>query len=605
MAKDNVADKIKSIYKSLIRVNILGWIVSVCMLMLFFRVFYLQVIRGSYYKEQSDENCISVIKIPAPRGYIYDRNYTPLVVNKTSYTFSIIPVNFRQNPDRVKALNAIASIIDMTPEEIEAKLTRGGVSTEYLLSPVKIKRNISEKELSLLLEKKIGINGISVSQEPIRYYEKNNSASHVLGYVGEVTDEQMKLTKYNKTRSIGDIIGQTGIENYYDDILRGEDGSTLILTDAQGRQKKEIKTTPPKQGKNLVLTIDYRMQNFAERLLDRYQYKGVIIVQDPKTGELLCMASKPDYNLNYFSGNIDVREWKKLIRNKANPLNNRAVQGLYSPGSLFKIAVGTGALNEGVITTKDSAFCEGIYWIKTWPYKCWKRAGHGWVDFYHAVAESCDIYFYKTGLKMKVELLSKYAAMFGFGEKTGIDIPGEKAGIVPSREWKLRVDRSPWFPGNTVMMSIGQGYIVGTPLQIMNLMTFMANSGYAMVPHIMKAVTLEGRRIESEYKPRKLSELAVKPEVIDIMNSALKLVVTSPHGTAQKVRIPGLSIAGKTGTVQNSHGDNHAMFEGYAPTGNPEIVVYVLVEFGGGGAEVAVPLAREMFEFYFKTLRGK
>ena len=355
----------------------------------------------------------------------------------------------------------------------------------------------------------------------------------------------------------------------------------------------------------MVLTIDYRMQNFAERLLDRYQYKGVIIVQDPKTGELLCMASKPDYNLNYFSGNIDVREWKKLIRNKANPLNNRAVQGLYSPGSLFKIAVGTGALNEGVITTKDSAFCEGIYWIKTWPYKCWKRTGHGWVDFYHAVAESCDIYFYKTGLKMKVELLSKYASMFGFGEKTGIDIPGEKAGIVPGREWKLRVDRSPWFPGNTVMMSIGQGYIIGTPLQIMNLMTFMANSGYTMVPHIMKAVTLEGRRIESEYKPKKLSELSVKPEVIDIMNSALKLVVTSPHGTAQKVRIPGLSIAGKTGTVQTSHGDNHAMFAGYAPTGNPEIVVYVLVEFGGGGAEVAVPLAREMFEFYFKTLRGK
>lgn len=605
MAKDNVADKIKSVYKSLVRVNLLGWIVSICMLFLLFRVFYLQVVRGGYYKQQSDENCISVIKIPAPRGYIYDRNYIPLVINKTSYTFSIIPVNFRQNQDRQKALNSISSIVDMTTEEIEGKLTKGGASTEYLLSPVKIKRNISEKELSLLLEKKIEINGISVSQEPIRYYDKKNLASHVLGYVGEVTDEQIKLTKYNKVRSIGDIIGQTGIENYYDDILRGEDGATLILTDAQGRQKKEIKTTPPKQGKNLVLTIDYRMQNFAERLLDKYEYKGVIIVQVPKTGEILCMASKPDYNLNNFSGNIDIREWKKIIRNKGNPLNNRAIQGQYSPGSIFKIAIGTGALNEGIITTKDSFFCEGIYWIKTWPYKCWKRVGHGWVDFYHAIAESCDIFFYKTGLKMKVELLSKYASMFGFGEKTGIDIPGEKSGLVPSREWKLRVDRSPWFPGNTVMMSIGQGYIIGTPLQTMNLMTVMANSGYTMVPHLMKAVTLEGRRIESEYQPKKLFELSVRPEVIETMQTALKLAVMSPHGTAQKARIPGLSVAGKTSTVQNIHGDNHAMFAGYAPVGNPEIVVYVLVEFGGGGGEIAVPLARDMFEFYFKTLRGK
>ena len=328
-------------------------------------------------------------------------------------------------------------------------------------------------------------------------------------------------------------------------------------------------------------------------------------MQDPKTGELLCMASKPDYNLNNFSGNIDVREWKKLIRNKGNPLNNRAVQGLYSPGSIFKIAVGAGALNEGVMSTKDSVYCEGIHWIKTWPYKCWKRTGHGWVDFYHAVAQSCDIYFYKTGLKMKVELLSKYSSMFGFGEKTGIDIPGERSGIVPSREWKLRVDRSPWFPGNTVMMSIGQGYIVGTPLQTMNLATFMANSGYTMVPHVMKAVTLEGRRIESEYQPKKLKELDLKPEVIEIMKAALKLVVQAPYGTAQKTRIQGLSVAGKTATVQNPHGDNHAMFAGYAPTGNPEIVVYVLVEFGGGGGEVAVPLARDMFEFYFKTLREK
>jgi penicillin-binding protein 2 len=605
MAKENVSEKIKGVYKSLVRVNLLGWIISIAMLLLIVRVFYLQAIRGDYYKQQSDENCLSVIKITAPRGYIYDRNYVPLVTNKPSYTFSLIPLTFGENKDRRRALEAISAIIDMTPEEIDTKLTHSGTQSGFLLSPIKIKRNISEKELSLLVEKKIGVNGISISQEPIRFYDKKSEAAHAIGYVGEVTEEQLKQTKYSSKYSAGDIIGQTGIENYYDDLLRGEDGSTLILTDAQGRQKKEIKTTPPKQGKNIVLTIDSRMQTFAERLLDKYEYKGVILVEIPKTGEILCMASKPDYNLNSFSGNIDIREWKKLIRNKANPLNNRAVQGLYSPGSIFKIAVGSGALNENIITTKDSFLCEGIYWIKTWPYKCWKRAGHGWMDFNHAITESCDIYFYKVGLKMKVEILNKYATMFGFGEKTGLDLPGERAGIVPSREWKLRVDRSPWFPGNTVMMSIGQGYLEGTPLQTMHLASVMANSGYVMVPHLMKAVTLEDRRIESEYQQKKLFELSVRPDVIETVKSALKLVVMSPKGTAQKTRVQGLSIAGKTATVQNPHGDNHAMFAGYAPTNDPEIVVYVLVEFGGGGGEVAGPIARDMFEFYFKTLREK
>jgi penicillin-binding protein 2 len=206
---------------------------------------------------------------------------------------------------------------------------------------------------------------------------------------------------------------------------------------------------------------------------------------------------------------------------------------------------------------------------------------------------------------MKVELLNKYGTMFGLGEKTGIDLPGEKAGLMPSREWKLREDRSPWFPGNTVMMSIGQGYITATPLQIMNIMTVMANSGFVMVPHVLKAVTLDNRRIESSFTPKKFFELSIKPDVIHTMNAALKLDVMTQYGTGHKARIEGLSAAGKTATVQNPHGDNHAMFVGYAPFENPEIVVYVLIEFGGGGGEAAAPLAGEIFEFYFRTLRDK
>ncbi len=602
-AKDDIFERIKGVYKNLVRINTMGWVVSVCMLLLLLRTFYLQAVRGDYYKKQAEENCITIKKIPASRGYIYDRNYVQLVVNKPSNSAIVIPYYFGENPDRQKALSDLAAILSMETAEIEEKITTQSGDREFMLMPVTVKRNISESEMSQLKEARIKISGIDTAQEPKRFYEFKNTASHVLGYTGEITAEQLKYDRYRDKRQRGDVIGQTGLENYYDDTLRGEDGAIYIVTDAHGRQLKEKKRVEPKQGKNIVLTLDYRLQKYAENLLEGSKFTGVIIAAEPKTGEILCMASKPDYNLNYFSGSINATEWKKLLRNKSNPLNNRAIQGQYSPGSIFKVAVGTGALNENVVTTTDSFLCEGIYWIKTWPYKCWKRAGHGYMDFYHGVAESCDIYFYKVGLKMKVELLNKYGLMFGYGEKTGIDIPGEKAGLVPSREWKLRTDRSPWFPGNTVMMSIGQGYVSGTPLQIMDNLAIMANGGYCMVPHLMKVVTNDTRRILESYQPKKLLELNVKPEVIEIMRSALRMVVS--RGTGSKSRVQGMSISGKTATVQNVHGENHAMFAGYAPSGNPEIVVYVLVEFGGGGGDAAAPIASQIFDFYFNTMRGK
>ncbi|HPD18990.1 MAG TPA: penicillin-binding protein 2, partial [Candidatus Goldiibacteriota bacterium] len=438
------------------------------------------------------------------------------------------------------------------------------------------------------------------SQDPIRFYNYDSLASHAIGYTGEISQDQLKD---KKDYSPGDIVGQTGVENFYDKELRGKDGVMYILTDAFGRQKEIINTVKPKQGNNIVLTIDHSLQRYAEELMDENNYKGTIVACNPKTGEILCMVSKPDYNLNYFSGAIDIKEWKKLIRNKDNPMNNRVVQGLYSPGSIFKITVGTGGLNEKIIDTTTSFLCEGIYWIKTWPYKCWKRSGHGYVDFYRAVAESCDIYFYKLGLKMKVELLYKYGVMFGLGEKTGIDIPGEKAGLVPTREWKRRIDRTPWFPGNTVMMSIGQGYITATPLQIMNIMAVMANKGYAMQPFVVKAITAENRRIVKLTEPRRLFDVKVSGEVINIMRNALRLVIQSDRGTGTKARIKGIISAGKTGTVENPHGETHAMFAGFAPFDNPEIVIFVLVEHGGGGGEVAAPIAGKIFEYYFRSKR--
>lgn len=599
MVKDDIRENIKGVYQNFLRVKFYGWIAGIAVLILAGRLFYLQVIKGDYYAKLAESNSVTFVRETAPRGYIYDRNYRAMVTNSPAYSAGIIPFYFNTNSKREKNLKEVAGVLGLDVTEIEEKLAASGT---HVFEPIILKRALNLKQLSELTEKTVEVNGITILQDPQRQYPFGSLASHVIGYTGEITQNQLKNTKYKEYR-MGDIIGQTGIENYYDRHLRGKDGLVYIVTDAMGRQKRIAEKVESQQGKNLVLTIDFRLQKFAEQQLKNVDQNGVIIAMEPKTGDILCMASKPDYDLSNFSGSIDIKYWKKILRDKANPLNNRAVQGLYSPGSIYKIVTGSGALNENIVNTDDAFFCEGIYWIKTWPYKCWKRTGHGWVSFYKAIEQSCDVYFYKVSLKMTVELLYKYSVMFGLGQKTGIDLPGEKTGLVPTREWKRRISRTPWFPGNTVMMAIGQGYITSTPIQILNIMAAMANGGYAMQPRLLKAVTMDNRRVFMNPEPKKLFELDVKKENIKVMQDALKRVVTNWAGTGKASQVRGIEVAGKTGTVQNVHGDNHAMFACYAPFKNPEIVVFVLLEHGGGGGEAAAPIAGELLDFYFKTLK--
>ncbi len=600
MKKYNIFENIKDIHRRFLRVKFLAWITSIIFIILLARLFYLQIIMGNIYNKMAEANCISIVKKTAPRGYIYDRNYKELVINIPSFKVALIPFHFLKNENIEKAIVELANILDILPEEIKEKIQQ---ERQYVLEPITIKRNLSEKELSLLEEKKFYIKGISIEQEPKRKYPFKNTAAHLLGYISEITKEQLIDSRYKKYKA-GDIIGQSGVEKYYDEILRGEDGAVYILTDAKGSQIKNLNEINFKQGKNIVLTIDIKLQKFAEQLMEKYKYKGVILAEEPSTGEILCMVSKPDYDLTFFSGNIDIKYWKKLLRDKDNPLTNKVVQGIYSPGSIFKIVVGIGGLNEKIIDLNTSYLCEGIYWIKTWPYKCWRRNGHGYVNFFRAIAESCDIYFYKLGLKMKVELLHKYALMFGLSEKTNIDLPGEKSGIVPSREWKIRMSRLPWFPGNTVMMSIGQGYLSATPLQILNLINVIANNGYVMQPHVLKAITSNNRKIYNLFENIKLFELNIDKNTIDLMKTAMKKVVNSGAGTGKKAYITDITVAGKTATVENPHGETHAMFAGFAPYDKPKISVLVLIEHGGGGGDIAAPLAKEIIEFYLKEIKN-
>ncbi|MFW6211118.1 MAG: penicillin-binding transpeptidase domain-containing protein, partial [bacterium] len=338
MAENEIRKNIKKTYRRLVRIRVMGAVIGVCVVFLGMRLFYLQIIKGSYYKKLADTNCVNLVKDRAPRGYIYDRNYRKIVNNAPSYTVNIIPYHFALNEDRDDAVKEIGKILGMTPGGIRDRIS---TAREYILEPVALKKDISVEELSLISEKSLEVSGVSVSQEPKRVYPHSFLGSHILGYIGEVTEGQLKSRKYRGYKQ-GDIVGQTGIENYYDKEIRGSDGVVYILTDAKGRQKDVIDRIEPEKGKDLILTIDYRLQKYAEKRMDESGHNGVIIVSEPATGEILCMVSKPDYDLNFFSGRINIAEWKKLIRNRDRPLNNREVQGLYSPGSIFKIADGLG-----------------------------------------------------------------------------------------------------------------------------------------------------------------------------------------------------------------------------------------------------------------------
>ena len=329
---------------------------------------------------------------------------------------------------------------------------------------------------------------------------------------------------------------------------------------------------------------------------------GAVVALDPRNGEVLALVSKPDFSLSTFSGKVKVKDWQALLGDERRPMNDRAVQGLYPPGSVFKLVTALAGLQEHVIGPNDKLTCYGILWLSTWPYRCWKEVGHGSIAMEQAITESCDIFFYQLGLKIKVDLLAKWSRDFGFGQVTGIDLPGEAAGLVPDPQWKQNKEGLPWFPGNTVMMSIGQGYLLATPLQLAQMVSAVANGGILFQPHLLKRVTSpEGDTVSEPAYPMR-RQLVLDPDNLHLVQRGMEGAVSGRKGTAWRARVAGLSVAGKTGTAQNPHGEDHAAFVCFAPVESPQIAIAVVVENGGEGGLTAAPIARRMLEHYFKDL---
>lgn len=576
------------------RVIIGSYIILFAFAIFVLRLWDLQVIKGRWYKEISERNRLRSIEILAPRGIIYDRNHNPLVSNVPSFDISIVREDFPDDPERISSL---AQLLNLAPEDIRARIK--GDSTDPL-RPVKLKQDVSFEEIARVEARRVDFPGLLVEVVARRNYIHGKLASHVIGYLGYLTLRQVRDPDYKDVPRTA-FVGQRGIEKIYDRLLRGKAGRRIIEVDATGRVVRIVGLQEPVKGEDITLTIDLNIQQEAERNLQGKT--GAVVVLDPNTGEVLAMASAPSFDPNLFARGISYRDWRALVNNPDRPFLNRAIQSIYPPGSTFKIISALAALEEGIITDRTEFICNGWMEMGGRKFRCWKEEGHGRVDLYRAIAESCDVYFYEIGKMLGIDRLAEYARRFGLGEPTGIELEGERIGIVPSTEWKLKRMNEKWYGGETLNTVIGQGYLSATPLQMTRLISAIVNGGRLYRVHLLNnpshLVGVE-RVIEVRYE----NELLLK--------KALMGVVGDTHGTGRMAYSQLVEIGGKTGTTQvvekrdgrrrtpRSNKD-HAWFVAFAPEDKPAIAVSVFVEHGGQGSIAAAPIAKRVIEAFFRN----
>jgi penicillin-binding protein 2 len=558
------------------------------------QLWYLQVLEGGHFLDASDKNRIRIRPIAAPRGILFDRHGVPLVDNRPAFTLSLIPRELpRDSDERDAVLGRVAALLRIPFLELHEAITR--VALDSFL-PVRVRRGLDLEDMAKVEEWKLELPGVIVEVEPQRTYPSSRFAAHLLGYVREASDEQLRQGRYRR----GDMVGQSGLERLLDEFLRGRDGGERIEVDALGRPVRVIQLTDPHPGAEVLTTVDRRIQEAVESAMEGRA--GAAVVMDPRTGDVLAMVSTPAFEIDRFTGTIDRAAWLRVVQHPEHPLLNRVLQSQYAPGSIFKIVVTAAGLQERLLTPLDRVSCTGEFQLGTWTFKDWKPEGHGSVDLHEALAQSCNIYYYQAGLKIGGATITRYARAFGLGQATGVELAGEKFGLVPSPS--LRRGRDTYRPGDVVNMSIGQGQLLVTPMQIAKLMSAVANNGVLWKPRIVQRIARPERGVLWSDSGRVTGHVDLSPIVWSFLRRSLTAVVEE-GGTGFSARIPGLDIAGKTGTAQMvahsraDRGQDHAWFAAFAPVRDPEVVVVVLVERGGRGGQVAAPIARKILNAIF------
>jgi penicillin-binding protein 2 len=569
---------------------------------LLFAYWNAQVLRQEYYTRLANRNITQDIELKAPRGLILDRNGKRLSENKLNFSLFLVR-EYSQSLE--KSIQHAIEITGQTKELILKKIQKYKHYPKSYRIP--LEKDLPPKKAIYVESRSDELPEFEIQIEPARAYPFKKFASHILGYISELTASQLKSRK-EKGYMLGDIVGKNGIEKQYENFLRGTKGVRTVAKDNLGRVREVLKEIKPLIGKSIVLSIDMDLQKFVEQQFG--DERGTVGVVDLKTGGLLALVSNPNFNPEFFTGVLDRDEWLSLVNDPTKPLHNKFLQGRYSPGSVFKIVVALAALEEKIIDTSTVSTCYGAVRIYDRPFHCWQGAGHGAVQLSGALEHSCNVYFYRVGKKLDIDIISKYAKMMGMGNLTGIDLPNEKNGLVPSKAWKLKTLRQKWFPGETISVAIGGGMLNATPIQILTMISTVALRGEMPQLHVLKSIQQDGETI-SEYVPKFKKVPIAKENFERVINGLYKVV--NAKGTARFSRVPGLDICGKTGTQQIISKENqnyknlvkqkrfkpHAWFASFAPREKPEIAMVVFVENGGDAGAIAAPMAAKIYKKIF------
>ena len=595
------------------RIPFLACVIVLAFGAFFARLFQLQLVQTDDLRQRSQSNYVRTLRLEAPRGEILDRMGRVLATTRPANGAQVVPNDLRR-PEVAYA--ALAQLIDGDAGDFRRRV--GSPTGRQRFQPVRLAGDLSDDEFARLESHLFALPGVFTDRRPRRHYVGGHLAAHVLGYIGEIQREQLETRAFADYRA-GEVIGQAGVEALLQHELRGLAGGRNQVVDVAGRVVDVLDEIEPVPGGSVTLTLDLDLQRAAEDaflpdVLGEPARIGALVAIDVRTGDVLALVSKPSFDPNDFAGGIEAARWKQLIEDEWRPIQNRAISGQYPPGSTYKVIVAAAALEEGIATPGQKVYCPGSYRLGRRSYRCWKAAGHGWVDLHRALVESCDVFFYQMGVELGIDRLAFFARGFNLGRKTGIPLPHEQPGLVPTSAWKERRFAEPWMGGETVSAAIGQGFNLLTPLQLAVAYAAIANGGKLVRPRlVLRSEDVDGKVSEGA-EVEVQGSVPVAAEHLARIRTALTGVVHEPRGTGGRSRVPGILVAGKTGTAQVvglehtedldedevalRHRD-HAWFVAYAPADAPEIAVAAIVEHGGHGGSAAAPIVRRVLAEYF------
>ncbi|MCP5068912.1 MAG: penicillin-binding protein 2 [bacterium] len=601
------------------RLRLAAVLILLVLLVFVVRLFQLQILDGDKLRRRSEQNSVRQVRLEAPRGEVLDREGRVLASTRPAYRLEVTPNDLS---DRGRVFAALGRLLGAEPAELDEKAGSSKGSRRF--RPRVLADDLDFETLARVESHRFAMPGVRTHVEPRRHYLSGSLAAHTLGTIGEIRADQLERETFQDYRS-GDVIGQTGLEAQFEAHLRGREGGRNVVVDVAGREVGDpLLEVPAVPGGRVVLSLDRDLQivaeeGFAEVPEDGSPRMGAAVALDVKTGDVLAMVSRPAFDPNSFAGGIDTVTWKGLTSDEWDPLRNRASQNHYPPGATHKAIVAAALLQEGVIGPQTTAYCPGFFRFGGRIYRCWKRAGHGTVKLMDALRESCDVFFYTYGEKLGIDRLAIYSKAFGIGSTPGLGLGTEASGLVPSSSWKRRRFGEPWYPGETVSASIGQGFNLYTPMQLAIAYAALANGGKVMKPRlVLRLETRDGITVKT-FPTEQTGEVPVTAARLALVRRGLRAVVEEPHGTGGRARVPGVEVAGKTGTAQVVRLDrveglkeneipirqrDHGWFGAFAPADDPEIVVAVFVEHGLHGSTAAAPIAQRILARYFEKKFG-